>query len=223
MTSSNAVQAGRAERAVGRRHHLPAHLGGLALPRRRPRCVLPNDRRLGDDRAHAHRARRRRVADGRRCRRPEPGLIHHSDQGSQYVALGFGQQARDAGISVSMGSKGDAYDNAVAESFFATIKKELVHRQSWPSRRDLSSAVFEYIEAFYNRQEDTHARIPLPRGIREKENHNHEQMLATKAHNWPRNGSTPVLPRLRAPGLGRPALSSATAPPPEPTAGWPQT
>jgi len=85
-------------------------------------------------------------------RRPEPGLIHHSDQGSQYVALGFGQQARDAGIAVSMGSRGDCYDNAVAESFFATIKKELVHRQPWPSRRDLSSAVFEYIEAFYNRQ-----------------------------------------------------------------------
>jgi len=69
----------------------------------------------------------------------------------QYVALGFGQQARDAGIAVSMGSRGDCYDNAVAESFFATIKKELVHRQPWPSRRDLSSAVFEYIEAFYNR------------------------------------------------------------------------
>lgn len=85
-------------------------------------------------------------------RRPQPGLIHHSDQGSQYVALGFGQQARDAGIAVSMGSRGDAYDNAVAESFFATIKKELVHRQPWPNRRDLSSAVFEYIEAFYNRQ-----------------------------------------------------------------------
>ncbi len=85
-------------------------------------------------------------------RRPEPGLIHHSDQGSQYIALGFGQQARDAGIAVSMGSKGDAFDNAVAESFFATIKKELVHRQPWPNRRDLSSAVFEYIEAFYNRQ-----------------------------------------------------------------------
>jgi len=85
-------------------------------------------------------------------RRPEPGLIHHSDQGSQYVALGFGQQARDAGIAVSMGSKGDAFDNAVAESFFATIKKELVHRQPWPTRRDLSSAVFEYVEAFYNRQ-----------------------------------------------------------------------
>jgi putative transposase len=53
-----------------------------------------------------------------------------------------------------MGSKGDAYDDAVAvaESFFATLKKELVRRQSWPSRRDLSSAVFDYIEAFYNRQ-----------------------------------------------------------------------
>jgi putative transposase len=71
---------------------------------------------------------------------------------AQYVALGFGQQARDAGIAMSMGSKGDAYDNAVAESFFATIKKELVHRQPWPSRRDLSSAVFEYIKAFNNRQ-----------------------------------------------------------------------
>jgi putative transposase len=51
-----------------------------------------------------------------------------------------------------MGSKGDCYDNAVAESFFATIKKELVHRQSWPSRRDQSSAVFDCIEAFYNQQ-----------------------------------------------------------------------
>jgi len=84
-------------------------------------------------------------------RRPGPGLVHHSDQGSQYVSLGFGQAARDAGIAVSMGSRGDAYDNAVAESFFATLKKELIHRQSWPTRRELSSAVFEYIEAFYNR------------------------------------------------------------------------
>jgi putative transposase len=85
-------------------------------------------------------------------RRPAPGLVHHSDQGSQYVALGFGQQARDAGIAVSMGSRGDCFDNAVAESFFATIKKELVHRRPWPSRRDLSSEIFDYIEAFYNRQ-----------------------------------------------------------------------
>ena len=85
-------------------------------------------------------------------RRPAPGLVHHSDQGSQYVSLGFGQSARDAGIAISMGSKGDAYDNAVAESFFATLKKELIHRQSWPTRRELSAAVFEYIEGFYNRE-----------------------------------------------------------------------
>jgi putative transposase len=84
-------------------------------------------------------------------RRPAPGLIHHSDQGSQYVSLAFGQAARDAGIARSMGSKGDCYDNAVAESFFATLKKELVHRHSWPTRRELTSEVFEYIEAFYNR------------------------------------------------------------------------
>jgi putative transposase len=84
-------------------------------------------------------------------RRPAPGLIHHSDQGSQYVSLAFGQAARDAGIAQSMGSKGDCYDNAVAESFFATLKKELVHRQSWPTRRELTSEVFEYVEAFYNR------------------------------------------------------------------------
>jgi transposase InsO family protein len=82
-------------------------------------------------------------------RRPEPGLIWHSDRGSQPVALGFGQKARDAGIAVSMGSKGCAYDNAVAESFFPTLKKELVHRRSWPTRRELMSEVFEFVEGFY--------------------------------------------------------------------------
>jgi transposase InsO family protein len=70
---------------------------------------------------------------------------------SQYVSLAFGQAARAAGIARSMGSKGDAYDNAVAESFFATLKKELVHRQSWPPRRELTTEVFDYIETFYNR------------------------------------------------------------------------
>jgi putative transposase len=85
-------------------------------------------------------------------RRPDPGLIHHSDQGSQYVSLAFGQAAGDAGIARSMGSKGDCFDNAVAESFFATLKKELVHRRSWPTRRELTGEVFAYIEAFYNRQ-----------------------------------------------------------------------
>jgi putative transposase len=55
-------------------------------------------------------------------------------------------------VLASVGSVGDAYDNALAESFFATLKKELVHRRSWPTRRELISEVFEYIEVFYNRQ-----------------------------------------------------------------------
>jgi putative transposase len=73
-------------------------------------------------------------------------------ESGQYVSLAFGRAARQAGIAVSMGSRGDAYDNAVAETFFATLKKELVNRRSWPSRLELQSAVFEYIEAYYNRR-----------------------------------------------------------------------
>ncbi len=85
-------------------------------------------------------------------RRPDRGLVHHSDQGSQYVSLTFGHTAGEAGIAVSMGSVGDCYDNAVAESFFATLKKDLVNRQAWPTKAGLRSAVFDYVERFYNRE-----------------------------------------------------------------------
>ena len=85
-------------------------------------------------------------------RRPARGLIWHSDQGSQFVSLAFGQKARAAGIAQSMGSKGDCFDNAVAESFFATLKKELINRRSWPSKAELRTEVFDYIEVFYNRE-----------------------------------------------------------------------
>jgi putative transposase len=85
-------------------------------------------------------------------RRPAPGLIWHSDQGSQFVSLAFGQQARAAGIAQSMGSRGDCFDNAVAESFFATLKKELIHGRSWPSKAELRTEVFDYIEVFFNRR-----------------------------------------------------------------------
>jgi putative transposase len=83
-------------------------------------------------------------------RRPAPGLVHHSDQGSQYVALLFGERCRRAGIRVSMGSKGDAYDNAVAESFFASLKKDLVRRTAFRTRAEARTAIFDYVEAFYN-------------------------------------------------------------------------
>jgi putative transposase len=85
-------------------------------------------------------------------RRPARGLIWHSDQGSQFVSLAFGQQARAAGIAQSMGSRGDCYDNSVAESFFATLKKELVDRRSWPEKGELRSEIFDFIEVFYNRR-----------------------------------------------------------------------
>jgi putative transposase len=85
-------------------------------------------------------------------RRPDRGLVYHSDQGGQFVSLAFGQQARKAGISQSMGSTGDCFDNAVAESFFATLKKELIHRRAWPTKAELRTEVFDYIEVFYNRE-----------------------------------------------------------------------
>ena len=85
-------------------------------------------------------------------RRPERGLIWHSDQGSQFVSLAFGQKARAAGIAQSMGSRGDCFDNAVAESFFATLKKELINRRSWPTKAELRTEVFDYIETFYSRE-----------------------------------------------------------------------
>src|SRR4051794_30276936 len=77
-------------------------------------------------------------------------MLRRPLESGQFVSLAFGQQARDAGIAVSMGSRGDAYDNAVAESVFATLKKELIRRRSWPTRRELMAKVFDYIEAFYN-------------------------------------------------------------------------
>jgi putative transposase len=96
-------------------------------------------------------------------RRPAAGVIHHSDQGGQYVSLGFGQACTRAGIYRSMGSVGDCYDNAVAETFFATLKKELVYRRSWPTRQELCSDVFEYIEGLYNlrRRHSTRWRLRL--------------------------------------------------------------
>ncbi len=85
-------------------------------------------------------------------RRPEPGLVHHSDQGTQYTSLAFGRRLREAGIAASMGSVADCFDNAMAESFFATLKSELLHRRAWRSREQARMAISDYIEGFYNRR-----------------------------------------------------------------------
>jgi len=83
-------------------------------------------------------------------RRPAEGLVHHSDRGTQYTSLAFGRRCREAGITRSMGSVGDAYDNAMAESFFGTLETELIDRSSWRTRADARLAAFDYIEVFYN-------------------------------------------------------------------------
>jgi putative transposase len=83
-------------------------------------------------------------------RRPRPGLIHHSDRGSQYTSVEFGNRLKEAGLLPSMGSVADAYDNSMAESFVSTLKRELIHRLSWPNRPTARTAIFEYVEGFYN-------------------------------------------------------------------------
>lgn len=84
-------------------------------------------------------------------RRPEPGLIHHSDQGPQYTSYVFGRRLREAGILQSMGRTGTPADNAVIESFFDTMKLELLTGRRYRTREEAKAAIFEWIEVFYNR------------------------------------------------------------------------
>lgn len=84
-------------------------------------------------------------------RRPAPGLIHHSDRGSQYASTYFQELLKAHGIDCSMSRKGDCWDNALMESFFGTLKQELVHDARWSGLKDARPAFNEYIEVFYNR------------------------------------------------------------------------
>jgi len=83
-------------------------------------------------------------------RKPKPGLIHHSDRGSQYTSIAMGRTLRDSKVMASMGSKGDPWDNACAESCISTIKNELVKRRTFVTRDQARLALFRYIESFYN-------------------------------------------------------------------------
>ena len=86
-------------------------------------------------------------------RRPD-GVIHHSDQGSQYTSVAFVKRCKLAGVRPSMSSVGDCYDNALCESFFASLECELIDRRRFATRYEARTALFEYIECFYN----THRR-----------------------------------------------------------------
>src|SRR5215218_9318150 len=76
-------------------------------------------------------------------RRPQPGVIHRSDRGSQYTSVEFSSRLREEGLLPSMGSVADAYDNSMAESFVCTLKRELIHSHSWPSRQIARSAFLQ--------------------------------------------------------------------------------
>ncbi len=84
-------------------------------------------------------------------RRPRAGLIHHTDQGPIYAARKYRERMAEAGVRPSMSAKGNAYDNAVAESFFGNLKNEVIHHYDFESRDAARAAIFDYIELFYNR------------------------------------------------------------------------
>jgi transposase InsO family protein len=91
-----------------------------------------------------------RMALGARC--PSPGLLHHSDRGIQYACDDYRTLLAEHEIVASMSNKGDCWDNAVAESFFATLELELIIKRDWHTRDDARRAIFKYIETWYNRQ-----------------------------------------------------------------------
>jgi putative transposase len=85
-------------------------------------------------------------------RRPQPGLIAHSDRGSQYCSGFFKELLKKSGYLQSMSSRGNCYDNAITESFFGTLKTELVYHENYETREDAQRSIFKYIEIFYNRK-----------------------------------------------------------------------
>ncbi len=86
------------------------------------------------------------------ARKPERGLLHHSDRGSQYASNDYQQLLSDNRITCSMSRKGNCYDNAVMESFFATLKQELVYHRHYQTRQEARQDLFEYIHVWYNRR-----------------------------------------------------------------------
>ncbi len=131
--------------------------------------------------------------------RKPTGVIHHSDQGSQYAALAFGKRCQDIGVRPSMGTVGDAYDNAMAESFFASLECELLDRRAFKTKTEARLAVFTWIEGWYNpRRRHSALGYLSPMNFEEK-----NQTLAAapscSEHGLP---TGPLAPSLRGAGGG---------------------
>jgi putative transposase len=120
-------------------------------------------------------------------RRPSD-VIHHSDQGCQYTSIAFGSRCREAGVRPSMGSVGDAYDNAMCESFFATLECELLDRTAFKTQAEARMAVFEFIEGWYNPHR-RHSAL------------NYQSPMHFEHLNWPQNNAcTPSVELSTKPG-----------------------
>ena len=136
-------------------------------------------------------------------RRPD-GVIHHSDKGAQYTSLAFGKRCRDRGIVTSTGSAGDCYDNAMAESFFATLECELIDRRSFRTQAEARMAIFAFLEGWYNTKR-RHSRLGVPE----------PQRVRT-----PRGGDRQAGPGRSRPRANRPrALPDRPAGDPQPPSG----
>jgi putative transposase len=129
-------------------------------------------------------------------RRPQEGIIHHSDHGTQYTSFAFGKRCREMGVMPSVGSVGDAYDydNAMAESFFATLECELLDRRTFRTQAEAKLAIFEWIEGWYNTRR-RHSSLGYRSPVRFE-----RELMAT----------TPVNREPRAPRMG---ISGAMASP----------
>ena len=138
------------EPALGGRHHLRADLGRLPLSGRRAGCLLAPHRRLGHGSRPEGPARARCPQHGAHPTTSRRGHPSFSDQGSQYTSIAFGLRCKEAGVRPSMGSVGDAYDNAMCESFFATLECELLDRRKFRTKAEARMAVFQFIEGWYN-------------------------------------------------------------------------
>jgi Integrase core domain len=124
--------------------------GRVRVSRLHPGCLLQHGGRLVHDHLSTE-----LVVDALEMalwrRKPDVALIHHTDRGSQYAALSFAKRLEEAGIVPSMGSAGSALDNAISESFVASSKTELLHRHHFLTWEAARTAIFDYIEGFYNR------------------------------------------------------------------------
>jgi putative transposase len=135
--------------------------------------------------------------------RDATGVIHHSDQGCQYTSLAFGERCRVFGVRPSMGSVGDCYDNAMCESFFATLECELIDRERFATQADAERAVFEYIEGFYNPRR-RHSALGMV------------SPLSYELANWPeQDASGSLATRFRRTTMAEPVPGSASSAPAE--------